>query len=66
MKSKRFPGLAKNDRIYTVLLGDMVKNQTVDKEYDHCSVLKTVEDNFSLPPLNSGDANAAPITEAWK
>jgi len=44
----------------------MVKNQTVDKEYDHCSVLKTIEDNFSLPPLNSGDANAAPITEAWK
>jgi len=66
MKSKRFSGLAKNDRIYTVFLGDMVKNQTVDKEYDHYGVLKTIEDKFGLPPLNSGDANAAPITEAWK
>jgi hypothetical protein len=59
-------GNEKNGRIYTVFLGDMVKNQTVDKEYDHYSVLKTIEDNFGLPPLNSGDANAAPITEAWK
>jgi hypothetical protein len=59
-------GDEKNDRIYTVFLGDMVKNQTVDKEYNHYSVLRTIEDNFSLPQLNSGDANAAPITEAWK
>ncbi|HVS89447.1 MAG TPA: alkaline phosphatase family protein [Candidatus Acidoferrum sp.] len=59
-------GDEKNERIYTVFLGDMVKNQTVDKEYNHYSVLKTIEDNFGLPPLNSGDANAAPITEAWK
>jgi len=59
-------GNEKNDRIYTVFLGDMVKNQTVDKEYNHYSVLRTIEDNFSLPQLNSGDANAAPITEAWK
>jgi hypothetical protein len=56
----------KNDRIYTVFLGDMVKNQTVNKEYNHYSVLRTIEDNFSLPQLNSGDSNAAPITEAWK
>ena len=59
-------GNEKNDRIYTVFLGDMVKNQTVDKEYNHYSVLRTIEDNFRLPQLNSGDANAAPITEAWK
>jgi predicted NBD/HSP70 family sugar kinase len=44
----------------------MVKNQTVEKEYNHYSVLKTIEDNFGLPPLNSGDANAALITEVWK
>jgi hypothetical protein len=56
----------KNDRIYTVFLGDMVKIQTLDKEYNHYSVLKTIEDNFGLPTLNSGDASAAPITEAWK
>jgi Phosphoesterase family len=59
-------GDEKGDRIYTVFLGDMVKNQTVDKQYNHYSVLRTIEDNFSLPQLNSGDANAAPITEAWK
>lgn len=59
-------GNEKDERIYTVFLGDMVKNQTVDKEYNHYSVLKTIEDNFGLPPLNSGDTNAAPITEAWK
>ena len=44
----------------------MVKNQMIDKEYNHYSVLRMIEDNFSLPQLNSGDANAAPITEAWK
>jgi hypothetical protein len=59
-------GNDKNDRIYTVFLGDMVKSQTVGKEYNHYSVLKTIEDNFGLPTLNSGDASAAPITEAWK
>jgi hypothetical protein len=59
-------GNDKNDRIYTVFLGDMVKSQTVDKEYNHYSVLKTIEDNFALPTLNSGDANASPIAEAWK
>jgi hypothetical protein len=56
----------KNDRIYTVFLGDMVKHQTIGKEYNHHSVLRTIEDNFSLPQLNSGDANAEPIAEAWK
>jgi hypothetical protein len=59
-------GNDKNDRIYTVFLGDMVKSQTVGREYNHYSVLKTIEDNFGLPTLNSGDASAAPITEAWK
>jgi len=59
-------GNEKNDRIYTVFLGDMVKNQPVDKEYNHYSVLRTIEDNFGLLPLNSGDASSPPITEAWK
>jgi hypothetical protein len=59
-------GDEKIDRIYTVFLGDMVRIQMVDNEYNHYSVLRTIEDNFGLPPLNSGDTNAAPITEAWK
>jgi hypothetical protein len=59
-------GHEKNDRIYTVFLGDMVKSQIVATEYNHYSVLRTIEENFALSPLNSGDANATPITEAWK
>jgi hypothetical protein len=56
----------KDNRIYTVFLGDMVKPGEVSKEYDHYSVLRTIEDNFGLPPLNSGDGQAQPIGEIWK
>ncbi len=54
------------ERIYTVFLGDMVKTGEVTEAYTHYSVLRTIEDNFGLPPLNSGDSNAEPITEVWK
>jgi hypothetical protein len=30
------------------------------------SSARTIEDNFGLLPLNSGDGNAEPITEVWK
>jgi Phosphoesterase family len=56
----------KTERIYTVFLGDMVKPGEITKTYTHYSVLRTIEDNFGLPPLNSGDQNAEPITEVWK
>jgi len=56
----------KTERIYTVFLGDMVKPGEITKTYTHYSVLRTIEDNFGLPPLNSGDSNAEPITEVWK
>ena len=56
----------KTNRIYTVFLGDMVKPGEVTKTYTHYSVLRTIEDNFGLLPLNSGDGNAEPITEVWK
>jgi hypothetical protein len=56
----------KTERIYTVFLGDMVKPGEIAKTYTHYSVLRTIEDNFGLPPLNSGDSNAEPITEVWK
>ena len=61
-----------DNRIYTLLLGDMVKpaNQqdpkALGKLYNHYSVLRTVEDNFGLEPLTENDRNAAPITEIWK
>jgi acid phosphatase len=56
----------KTERIYTVFLGDMVKSGEITKTYTHYSVLRTIEDNFGLLPLNSGDRDAQPITEVWK
>jgi hypothetical protein len=56
----------KTERIYTVFLGDMVKPGEITKTYTHYSVLRTIEDNFGVLPLNSGDGHAEPITEVWK
>ena len=56
----------KTERIYTVFLGDMVKPGVITKTYTHYSVLRTIEDNFGVLPLNSGDGHAEPITEVWK
>jgi hypothetical protein len=61
-----------DNRVYTVLLGDMVKpaNQqdpsALSKRYTHYSVLRTIEDNFGLDPLTANDRDAAPITGIWK
>jgi hypothetical protein len=54
------------NQIYTIFLGDMVKPGDYNTPHNHFSVLKTVEDNFGLPPLNDGDRNAQAITEVWK
>jgi uncharacterized protein (DUF2461 family) len=56
----------KTERIYTVFLGNMVKPGEITKTYTHYSVLRTIEDNFGLLPLNSGDSNAEPVTGVWK
>ena len=58
--------LDKTERIYVVFLGDMVKPGEITKTYTHYSVLRTIEDNFGVLPLNSGDGHAEPITEVWK
>jgi hypothetical protein len=61
-----------DNRIYTVLLGDMVKpaNQqdpaVLGKRYTHYSVLRTIEDNFGIEPLTANDRGAEPITGVWK
>jgi hypothetical protein len=46
----------------------MVKIQDVKKEYNHYSVLRTIEDNFNLEPLHkeSGDGKTEVITDIWK
>jgi hypothetical protein len=61
-----------DNRIYTLFLGDMVKEasqqdpKVLDRHYTHYNVLRTIEDNFGLQPLNEGDRDAAPITDIWK
>lgn len=61
-------GNRKPERIYTVFLGAMVKTQEVTAAYNHYSVLRTIEDNFSLDPIHkeSGDGTASIITGIWK
>jgi Phosphoesterase family len=61
-----------DNRIYTVFLGDMVKDASqqdpaaLGRHYNHYSVLRTVEDNFGLPPLTANDREASGITGIWK
>ncbi len=38
----------------------------LDRDYTHYNVLRTIEDNFGLQPLNEGDRAAAPITDIWR
>lgn len=57
----------KANHIYTIFLGDMVKNgQEISHRYDHFDLLRTIESNFGLPALNSGDGKASVITDIWK
>ena len=61
-----------DNRIFTLFLGDMVKeskeqdSKVLGRYYTHYNVLRTIEDNFGLEPLASGDRNATPITDIWK
>jgi Phosphoesterase family len=62
----------RDNRIYTVFLGDMVKPASqqdpaaLGRIYNHYSVLRTIEDNFGLEPLTANDRDASPITDVWK
>jgi hypothetical protein len=66
-------GCEMTNRIYTVLLGDMVKSaaeipdkQILVRPYTHYNVLRTIEENFGLAPLADGDGRAGPILDVWK
>jgi len=61
-------GNNKPERIYTVFLGAMIKPQEVTAPYNHYSVLRTIDDNFSVDPVHkdSGDGTAQIITGIWK
>lgn len=60
------------NHIYTVLLGDMIApgdEKGYPGAYNHYNLLRTIEDNFGLLPLNtegSGDSAARGITGVWK
>lgn len=61
-----------DNRIFTVLLGDMVKDSShldasvLGHRYTHYSVLRMIEDNFGLAPLTSNDREAEPVTGIWR
>lgn len=62
----------RDNRIYTLFLGDMVKPAkeqdlaVLGKHYTHYSVLRTIEDNFGLEPLTDNDRQADPVAGIWK
>ncbi|HET9409292.1 MAG TPA: alkaline phosphatase family protein [Candidatus Sulfotelmatobacter sp.] len=62
----------RDNRIYTLFLGDMVKEakdqdkQVLNRPYTHYNVLRTIEDNFGLEPLTANDRAAEAITGVWK
>jgi hypothetical protein len=62
----------RDNRIYTLFLGDMVKESkdldpaVLSRLYTHYNVLRTIEDNFGLSPLTEHDRAASPITGIWK
>ena len=55
-----------DNNVYAVLLGDMVKPNTVESaRYDHYSLLRTVEENFDLGTLDRNDLNADWFRFLW-
>ena len=54
------------NNVYAVLLGEMVKPNTVEStRYDHYSLLRTVEENFGLGTLNRNDLAADWFRFLW-
>lgn len=52
------------NHVFAALIGDAVKpgKKTDSTTYNHYSLIKTVEDNWSLGSLNTGDAKASVIS----
>ena len=54
------------NQIYTVMVGAGVKLGTTSSAiYNHYSILRLVENNFSLGNLGTGDVTAAQISSIW-
>lgn len=60
-------GSNKNNQIYTVVFGDsVIAGAKSSAAYTHYSILKTIEDAFSLGSLNKKDSAASPISDVLK
>jgi acid phosphatase len=54
-----------SNHIYTVFLGDMVKKGAVSHRYTHFDMLRMIEANFGIQPMNYGDTKASVIIDIW-
>jgi phospholipase C len=55
------PDLDRSNQIVTLLVGPMVGHGSDNANYDHFSVLKSIEQNFGLCALGTGDQAATPV-----
>jgi acid phosphatase len=57
----------KSNKVLTLLFGDVVNPGQYRNEVNHYSLLRTIEDNFGLEPVASGDREADPLPDAvWR
>jgi len=57
--------LKEDNHIVTLFSGEMVKAGKYSVKIDHYSLLRTIEDMYSLPNI-ANSATAIPITDCWK
>ncbi len=53
------------NHIYTLFLGNMVKKGVSSEYYTHYDVLRTIKENFGLPPLPNNGIPACAIEGIW-
>ena len=54
------------NRVYTVVLGEHVKSASIDGNYNHYDLLRTIEAILDVKPMASGDKCAHVIREIWE
>jgi acid phosphatase len=60
-------GSSHDNRVLTLLIGNVVKPGRVTTSLTHYSLLRAVEDNFDLRPLGPGDSAADSFPESvWR
>ena len=58
----------KNPELFTMILGNGVAGYaySIDQQYNHYNVLRTIEDGFNLGQLNQNDSKVDPMLGFWK